>query len=75
MEESWIKNEQQLFNFIIQIRGKIYGIYNQWTLKNPNNKDGSMENEKRLSYARTIIESSNENNHKIIRNIAKYVQI
>jgi hypothetical protein len=76
MEESWIKNEQELFKFIIQMRGKVYDIFNRWLIENPNHiKDGSIENEKKLSYSITMFESSNENHHKIIRNIAKYVQI
>jgi hypothetical protein len=76
MEESWIKNEQQLFKFIIQMRGKVYDIFNRWLIENPNHiKDGSIENEKKLSYSITMFESSNENTHKIIRNIAKYCMI
>jgi hypothetical protein len=76
MEESWVKNEKQMLEFVKEMDKKIFNIYNQWLLENPTHAiNDSIEHEQKRSFMMNMIENSNENRHKIIRNIAKYVQI
>jgi len=76
MEKSWVKNEKQMFDFIIEMDKKIFSIYNQWLLETPNHAiNDSIEHELKRSFIMSMIEKGNENKHKIIRNIAKYCQI
>lgn len=75
MEESWVKNEKQMFDFVKEMDKKIFSIYNQWLLENPSHViNDSIEHELKRSFIMNM-ENGNENRHKIIRNIAKYVHI
>jgi hypothetical protein len=76
MEESWVKNDKQMFEFIKEMDKKIFSIYNQWSIENPTHAiNDSIEHELKRSFMMNMIENGNENKYKIIRNIAKYVQI
>jgi hypothetical protein len=68
MEESWVKNEKQMIDFVKEMDKKIYSIYNQLP-------PYPAECEKKLSFALNMCQNNIENQHKIIRNIAKYVMI
>jgi hypothetical protein len=75
MEESWVKNEKQMITFVKELHGKIYDIYKQWALENPSHLiNDSIEHELKKSFIMNFIPTP-ECQHKIIRNIAKYVQI
>jgi len=75
MEESWVKNEKQMINFVTELHDKIYNIYKQWALENPNHViNDSIEHELKRSFMMNFIPTP-ECKHKIIRNIAKYCQI
>jgi len=76
MEETWIKNEQQMFKFIEEMDRKMFSIYNQWALENPNHvKNNTEEHELKRTFIMNMSQNGNENRYKIIRNIAKYVMI
>jgi len=76
MEESWVKNELQMIEFVKEMDKKIFSIYNQWAIENPNHKNNNTDEfNTKQSFMMNMIENGNENRHKIIRNIAKYVQI
>jgi len=68
MEESWVKNEKQMLDFVKEMDKKIYSIYNQLA-------PYPAECEKKLSFALNMCQNNIENHHKIIRNVAKYCMI
>jgi hypothetical protein len=76
MEESWVKNEKQMLEFVKEMDKKIFSIYNQWLIETPNHtSNDSIAHEQKKTFILNMIENGNENRYKIIRNIAKYVQI
>jgi hypothetical protein len=77
MEGSWVKNEKQLFNFIIELRRKIYDVFAKWRLKNPNHLNmNDSSNEKYIEISMYLMDAfTKENVHKIIHQIAKEVKI
>ncbi len=76
MEESWVKNEKQMLEFVKEMDKKIFSIYNQWLLKTPNHAtNDSITHEQKKTFILNMIQNGNENRYKIIRNIAKHVQI
>jgi hypothetical protein len=77
MEESWVKNNKQLFEFVIELRRKIYDVFAKWRIKNPNHLNmHDSTNEEYVNISMYLMEAfTNENVHKIVHQIAKEVKI
>jgi hypothetical protein len=77
MEESWVKNNKQLFEFVIELRGKIYDVFAKWRIKNPNHLNmHDSSNEEYVNISMYLMHAfTNENVHKIVHQIAKEVKI